>query len=319
MGVKLLKSFFNTFCGDKLQKKHLSVLYGKKICIDTSIYLYKYLSQDALLENIYLLCSVLKYYKIKPLFVFDGKPPHKKGEELYLRRQKKKEAEVQYFDLLNEINQNNKIIDKNLKEKMKFLKRQMVKLTTKDIKRTKELLQSLGVKYIDAEGEADILCAELVLKKKVYACLSDDTDLFVYGCPRVLRSINLINHNVIFYDTKILLEKLNISMDDFKWMCILSGTDYYHSIENNIYQNYNLYKKFLKKNEEITYTEWLKTKNIINDDTIIECENIYELYNLEKSKTINNYKYMLINYGLEDKFKTQNILKSERFIFVPKK
>jgi len=49
-----------------------------------------------------------------------------------------------------------------------------------------------GVSYIDADGEADQLCASLVLKNKVYACLSEDMDLFVYGCPRVLRYLSFI-------------------------------------------------------------------------------------------------------------------------------
>ena len=76
----------------------------------------------------------------------------------------------------------------------------MVKLKEKDIAVTKKLISALGLQYIDAKGEADILCAELVIRKKVYACLSDDTDLFAYGCPRVLRNIDLTNHDVYYYN-----------------------------------------------------------------------------------------------------------------------
>ena len=33
-------------------------------------------------------------------------------------------------------------------------------------------------------GEVDVLCASLVLNKKVYAVLTEDMDLFAYGCAR---------------------------------------------------------------------------------------------------------------------------------------
>ena len=58
----------------------------------------------------------------------------------------------------------------------------------------------MGISYYQAKGEADKLCAKLVNKNKVFACLSEDMDLFVYGCPKVLRYISLLNKNVIMYD-----------------------------------------------------------------------------------------------------------------------
>ena len=42
MGVKLLSKLLKTQCYDETKQIHLSSLYGKKICIDVSIYLYRY-------------------------------------------------------------------------------------------------------------------------------------------------------------------------------------------------------------------------------------------------------------------------------------
>ena len=61
-----------------------------------------------------------------------------------------------------------------------------MRITLDDINVVKELLNTLGIMYIDAPYEADEICAKLVLDKKVYACLSDDTDMFAYGCSKIL-------------------------------------------------------------------------------------------------------------------------------------
>ena len=53
-----------------------------------------------------------------------------------------------------------------------------LKLTKNDIKNAKELIIAYGACYLEAR-EADNLCAELVKKKIVYGCLSEDMDMFV--------------------------------------------------------------------------------------------------------------------------------------------
>lgn len=318
MGVKYLNSFLNsyTFKGRKLI--HLSELSGKKISIDISIYLYKYKSQDALFEKIFLLCSVLKKYNIIPLIIFDGKITEKKREELELRKIKRQQAENSFKNIMTEINENKLEMTDKIKEKILLLKRQLVKISKNDISNVKKLITGLGIKYIDAIYEADSLCSELVLKKKVDACLSDDTDMFVYGCTKVLRNINLNNHTVMLYNRNTILNELDISLDDFKWMCILSSTDYL-KFENNIFKNYLLYTKYKKNKKklylQISFIEWYKNKGYIDDLKLKDCEEIYNLYNLEKNNTLKNYKYMLINYIQNDLNLIKNILKLDRFIF----
>ena len=78
MGVKLLSKFLKQECRDIVKHVHLSELYGKKICIDTSIYMYRYKTTENMIENFYLMCSIFKKYNIVPIFVFDGTPPEQK-------------------------------------------------------------------------------------------------------------------------------------------------------------------------------------------------------------------------------------------------
>ena len=60
-----------------------------------------------------------------------------------------------------------------------------------EIEEVKKLIKLFGLSYVTADGEADEICAKMVISNQAYACLSEDTDLFVYGCPRVLRYISL--------------------------------------------------------------------------------------------------------------------------------
>ena len=79
MGIQYLNRYLLDHCSKtSIQKINFSGLSGKTIVVDASIYLYKYVGEDALIENIYLLVSILLYYNIIPVFVFDGKPPEEK-------------------------------------------------------------------------------------------------------------------------------------------------------------------------------------------------------------------------------------------------
>jgi len=142
--------------------------------------------------------------------------------------------------MANEKNPNKIIM---LKNKMHALRRKFVTVSYKDRVQVKKLLQLMGISYYQADGEADKLCAQLVLNGKAYACLSEDTDLFIYGCPYVLRYLSLKNHTAILYNIDVILQDLDINLYDFQKLCVLSGTDYNNNINNhNIFYNYKQYK-----------------------------------------------------------------------------
>ena len=234
MGIRNLNRFIQQRCPDSSTRIHLRELSGKRIAVDTSIYMYRYSGEGALLENMYLMASVFRHYDIHAVFIFDGPPPPQKTELIELRRKKKDLAKKQYDALVEIIKEKKNApsasvetteID-DIEDTMRELKKQFVRLRDCDITNVKELLVSFGFATIDAEGEADVLCAKLSIKKRVDACLSDDTDMFVYGCPVVLRHISLLNHSVVSYDTREILKKLALTQQEFKMMCVVCGTDY---------------------------------------------------------------------------------------------
>ena len=88
MGIKHLNRYLQTNCKTGISKISLNDLRGKKIAIDTSIYLYRFRGEDALLENFYLMISIFREYNITPLFIFDGKPPKEKNNLIKKRKTK---------------------------------------------------------------------------------------------------------------------------------------------------------------------------------------------------------------------------------------
>ena len=324
MGIPRLNRFLMDNCTKQsISKKDLSCFSGKTIVVDTSIYLYKFISENALFENMYLLISIFKYNNITPIFVFDGKPPVEKKETLENRRIEKNKAEKKYKELKKELdiiekntNNSNKLIEdkKELYIELDALKKKFIRIKDDDILQIKELMNSYGIIYYEAEGEADKLCAQLVINKHAWACLSDDMDLFVYGCTRVIRHISLLNHTVIFYNIQSILRELNISMRDFKEIMILSGTDYNMNDCTSLTQTLKYYKDFKLSLETSPVTEtnnnfynWLilNTKYIKNYDNLIYIYKMFDIYDFDtsslnkniKEKNFDKMKSLLGTYG----------------------
>lgn len=309
MGVRLLSKLLKSRCYEETKKLHLSELYGKKICIDASIYLYRFKSQNALLEKIYLMCTLFRNYNITPLFVFDGKPPKEKNDELEKRAEEREKAYCMYDKLKEEWGED---MTKEQKLKLQELRKSMIRITKNNIEDVKSLLDSYGIKHITAIGEADALCANLVIKKKVFAVLTEDMDLFAYACPYILRYFSLVNHTCILYDIKKILKKLSIVKDDFKLLCVLSGNDYYNS-DKNIFYYMKLYDKFKKITQNIKLMDWLKKYNYVNKNDFEIIENILKIYNNENE--LNNYTYFSIRLGNIDRELLCSVLEKERFVF----
>jgi flap endonuclease-1 len=314
MGIKYLNRFLQENCKESIRKVNLYELSGKKVVIDTSIYMYRYLGEEALLENIYLMINILRINNIIPLFVFDGKPPKEKEDLLKERKENKKKAEEKYNELKNQLidGQNEK---EKIEEEMIQLKKEFIRLHHTDIKDVKLLIQSLGVSYIEAPGEADKLCAKLVNKNLAYACLSEDMDMFVYGCKRVLRYLSLLNKTAIMYEMKDILIELDMNFNDFKNICIISGTDYNIHNNNDLTNTLKYFKKYRKsKEKKNNFLSWLED----NTDYIngLEVREISKLFNIDDVPELTNcLKTKIINSPINIS-NLKSILEKEDFIFV---
>lgn len=323
MGIKYLNKYLQTNCRNSIRPIGLHELRDKKIVIDTSIYLYRFLGENALLENFYLMISIFREYNIIPLFVFDGKPPKEKYELLKKRKNDKKMAELKYNELdckiKDGIDNMNKQEEKEIKETMEILKKDFIRVHHTDIENVKLLFQAYGISYIEAPGEADKLCAKMVCKNKAHACLSEDMDLFVYGCPRVLRYMSLLKKTVVMYNLKDMLSELDLTQDEFRSICIVSGTDYNigcDDIGNNLIKTLKYFKKYKKYKKDGTggFYEWLE-KNTKYITDVIDLYTVHSLFTLEDMDEYKQYEKLKIVNGPINKSNLITVMEKEHFIF----
>ena len=100
MGIPQLNHYLQQKSDNGIREIPLSEIKGRSIVVDTSIYLYKYLSEGSLIEGFYHLITKLRQFSISPLFIFDGKPPPEKQGELDERKRRKTAAKDEYEILL---------------------------------------------------------------------------------------------------------------------------------------------------------------------------------------------------------------------------
>jgi uncharacterized membrane protein YheB (UPF0754 family) len=280
MGIKQMNRYLIDNCSkNAICKSHLKIAEGKTIVIDTSIYMYKYMTQNALIEYIYLMISILLEYNITPIFIFDGKAPLEKKELLRERSRFKKDAEKKYNQIQKELERSdlNSELKKDMTDELESLKKKFIRIKEKDIFKIKALMDAYGITYMEAEGEADKLCATMVKNGRAWACLSDDMDMFVYGCSRVMRHLSLLKHTIIMYDFDKILNELSMSETQFREIMVLSGTDYNIHQNTSLFQTLNLYYQYSTQSEnDKPFYNWL----IENTNYITDYEELMKVYDL---------------------------------------
>ena len=165
---------------------------------------------------------------IKPVYVFDGKPPELKKAELERRRLRKEKAQ--------------KLAEKAyeegaIEEAAKYVI-QSVSLESDMVRDAKELLEAMGIPYVQALEEGEAQAAYLARKGLSWAAASQDYDSLLFGSPRLVRNLTIsgkrklpgkdiyveIKPEVIELDT--LLKALGITREQLVDVAILIGTDY---------------------------------------------------------------------------------------------
>merc|ERR1712113_589186 len=156
---------------------------------------------------------------IKPVYVFDGKPPELKLQELAARREKRDEAKANLAKAVEE---------GNAEQVLKSTK-QTVKVTKEQNEEVKTLLRLMGLPVVDAPSEAEATCAALCRDGKVYVAATEDADCLTFGTKVLVRNLMAAESQkkqILEVSLDRILEQLNITMSQFIDFCILSGCDY---------------------------------------------------------------------------------------------
>jgi flap endonuclease-1 len=165
---------------------------------------------------------------IKLIFVFDGKVPDLKHHEIERRRAVKAEAHAKY----EEAKQQEDVV-----EMKKFAGRTTV-LTREMVTQAKELLDALGVPWIDAPSEGEAQAAALVKQGHAWAVVSQDADALLYEAPRIIKNLGIsgkrklpgkmsyMNVDPEIVEHRKVLQELQIDNAQLRVLGILIGTDY---------------------------------------------------------------------------------------------
>jgi hypothetical protein len=280
MGVKLLNTFLKEKFGKCIIEKSWINYKNKKIAVDVNNYIYKFLAEDNLINGFKYMFNIFLKNNIHPLFIFDGKAPKEKIKEIEERKKTRKIITKKLENIKTFIS----------RKKMIEYKRKIVKVTRIETDKVKELIYKYGFNYMDAPNESDILCCKLVQIGKVHACLSEDMDMFIYGCSIVLRLYS--NTNIIYeYNLENILNAMNIDLKNFKYLSILANNK---QKNKNIFYFYNIYSNFTNNNIPGNFIDYIKNLYIINDQQYDNLINIYNNYNLKNSDVLSKCNYILI-------------------------
>ncbi|XP_029448094.1 flap endonuclease 1-like isoform X2 [Rhinatrema bivittatum] len=147
---------------------------------------------------------------IKPVFVFEGRPPELK--QLMARRRAAAAAGTQKKDedaVLGSSQNSKKVVKQDCET----------------------LLSFLGVPCIQAPSEGEATCAALVASGQVWGTATEDMDALPFGSTRLIRNLKADkNCQVDEYDLPLILEKLQLTHEQFVDLCILLGCDYSEKI-----------------------------------------------------------------------------------------
>lgn len=230
--------------GDIVPRKEVTFpeLKGKVIAVDAFNAIYQFLSSirqpdgTPLMDSEKRVTSHLSglFYRnislmsegIKLIYVFDGEYHVLKGKTHEIRDAAKEEAKAKYEEAK---------ADEDIEAMGKYA-RGFTKLTAEMISESKELLEAMGIAIVQAPGEGEMQCAELVRSGEAYAVGSQDYDAIAVGAKRLIQNLTLARKRKtrsgdVFISPEILeyekvLNTLGIDSDQLICLAILVGTDF---------------------------------------------------------------------------------------------
>ena len=262
MGIKDLKTLIRKHSPNGIATRNLSHYANKTVAIDTSIYFYRFLAYGNHLSGFVRQILLLLENGITPLYIFDGKPPDEKYEVINERKIKKEKS----LALKEQIEKKLDITDdpneiKMLQKQLFDINRKLIWVSPEHISSAKELFRLFGVPYLDADGEAEILCAKMCQRGLVQACLSEDTDLLPNGACIFINNFKVSYKYIQEFNLGNILKDMGLTMEQFVDLCILCGCDYTCKIEGLAKDGaYTMIKKYVNIEGIINYIKYYNKK-----------------------------------------------------------
>ena len=236
--------------GDLANPRQLSFseMNGKILAVDGNNTLYQFLSSIRQADGTPLMDSrgrvtghltglfyrSIKWleFGIKPVFVFDGKPPDLKAKTLDERRERKAEAKEKMEKALGE----------GRLEDARMYAQATSKLTPEMIGQAKSLLDAMGIPSIQAPSEGEAEAADLVKRNIAWASASQDFDSILFGTPRLVRNLSTSGRRKLprkneyvqvepeLIELEQVLSASGLNWHQLVWIGLLVGTDFNNGV-----------------------------------------------------------------------------------------
>lgn len=228
----------------RVELDDLRALRGKAIAIDGYNALYQFLAAirqpdgtplmdskgrvTSHLSGLFYRTINIIEYGVKPIYVFDGKPPEAKAEEISRRSRVREDAARKYEEAV-------KTGDLEAARRYAMMSS---RLTEEMVNTAKKLLEAMGIPYIQAPGEGEAQAAYVAKKGDAWASASQDYDSLLFGSPRLVRNLTIsgkrkLPKKDVYVEVKpeiielsTLLNELGVSREQLIDIAILIGTDY---------------------------------------------------------------------------------------------
>jgi 5'-3' exonuclease len=275
MGINKLLTYLTKNHGDVFTEVHLSNYRGKKISIDTSIYMNKFkaINSDRWLESFVSMVCMLRAENIHPVFVFDnGNPTEKEAEKKKRSDQRAKqrskietlaksvanyEKTKEVDDILREVyeketgqkERRRSLLLRSypsfdlsvVRDKLGRMQKNLFVIKPADYEKLKALLGIMKVPWILAADEAEKTCVQLVQTGLAHAVLSEDSDCLAYGVNIFAHKLDFCKKTVLEVNRSTLLAILDMTQNMFTDFCIMCGTDYNPNIKGvGVVNSYSL-------------------------------------------------------------------------------
>jgi len=243
MGILGLSKLVADAAPAAIKENEIKNYFGRKVAVDASMSLYQFLiavrqdgggggqqlTNEAGETTSHLMGMFYRTIRmvdngIKPVYVFDGKPPQMKAGELEKRTEKREVAQAAL----------EKAKEEGDMEEVDKQNRRLVKVTKEHVEEVKVLLKHMGIPWVQAPCEAEAQCAELAKAGKVYAVGTEDMDALTFGTPVLLRHLTFSEARkmpIKEFHLSSILEGFEMSPDQFVDLCILLGCDYVDKIK----------------------------------------------------------------------------------------
>jgi len=169
-------------------------------------------------EGLNAFCTLLQIHELRAVCVFDSNKMSKQRKTLANDRRKQRDEAVKELEKIKE--QHGVEVPHYVKRKHAVLRSRTIHVGAKEVRAAWDQLSKSGVcTVLMAPDEADSVCVDMVQRGTAFACLSNDSDMFIRGCPQVLRQFDPVKGRFELWDTAAIYATIGITPERFVAVC----------------------------------------------------------------------------------------------------